>query len=262
MTSPDKGSVDSAVLLHGLGGNFYSSRLLLHFSKTLKKLGISVVIVNTRGHDMINTSTWSGRSRSVGAALENVSDCKSDVQAWVDFLIKRGHNNVLLFGHSLGAIKSLYAQANNPHPKVRAIIGLSATRLSHNKLIDTPRGELFRETIERCRALIEAQKGDEPILVQFPFPTWMTPQCYIDKYGPEETYNWMHFIDKVEIPTLLIFGQKELDDDPAFEGVREELDQLRRGWNPLTIEEVEEADHFYTSKFETVDDLINRWLTR
>lgn len=261
-TSPDKGSVDSAVLLHGLGGNFYSSRLLLHFSQTLTKLGISVVIVNTRGHDMINTATWSGRSRSVGAALENVSDCQFDVRAWVEFLIQRGHHNVLLFGHSLGAIKALYAQAKNPHPKVRSMIGLSATRLSYTKLIDTPRGELFRETILRCRELIGQRRGEEPILVQFPFPTWMTPQCYLDKYGPDETYNWMNFIDKVDIPTLLCFGQKELDDDPAFEGVREELEQLRRGWNPLTIEEIEEADHFYTSHFESVDDLITRWLTR
>ena len=191
-----------------------------------------------------------------------MSDCQFDIQAWVEFLIRRGHRDVLLFGHSLGAIKSLYAQAYNPHPQVRSIVGLSATRLSHTKLIDTPRGELFRETIERCRRLIAEKRGDEPILVQFPFPTWMTPQCYLDKYGPDETYNWMHFIDKVDIPTLLIFGQKELDDDPAFEGVREELEQLRRGWNPLTIEEVDEADHFYSSKFPTVDDLITRWLTR
>lgn len=261
-TSPERGAIDSAVLLHGLGGNFYSSRLLLHFSETLLQLGISVVIVNTRGHEMINSLTWSGRSRSVGAALENVSDCKFDVEAWVEFLIQRGHHRVLLFGHSLGAIKSLYAQAYHRHPKVQSIIGLSATRLSYAKLIDSPRGEVFRETIQRSRDLIEQQRGDEPIHVPFPFPTWMTPQCYIDKYGPEENYNWMNFIDKINVPTLLIFGQKELDDDPAFEGVREELDGLRSGWNPLTVEEIDEADHFYTSKFDAVDDLMTRWLTR
>lgn len=261
-TSPDKGSVDAAVVLHGLGGNFYSSRLLLHFSQTLLQLGISVVIVNTRGHDMISTATWSGRSTSIGTALENVSDCQYDIEAWADFLIKRGHQNVLLFGHSLGAIKSFYAQAHRPHPKIRCIIGLSATRLSYKKLIDTERGEKFRETIETCRGLIDNQQGEIPIQVHFPFTTWMTPQCYIDKYGPDETYNWINFIDKIDIPTLMVFGEKELNDDPAFQGVREELDELRKGWNPLTIEEVAEADHFYTSQYESVDDLVTRWLTR
>ncbi len=261
-TSPEAGSVDGAVLLHGLGGNFYSSRMLLHFAHTLSGLGISVVVANTRGHDMINTSTWSGRAKSVGAAFENVGDATMDVSAWAEFMVHRGHRDVLILGHSLGAIKALYAQAHGPHPKVRSMIALSATRLSYAKLMETPRGQLFRETIQRCGRLIEQQQGDNPIQVAFPFPTWMTPQGYINKYGPTETFNWMHFIDRVDVPTLMLFGQKELDDNPAFEGLRTELDGLRAGWNPLTIEEIADADHFYTSRFEAVDAHLVRWLTR
>lgn len=261
-THPDKGSVDAAVLIHGLGGNFYSSRLLLHFSQTLMKLGISVVIVNTRGHDMINTSTWSGRARSVGAALENVSDAKFDVAAWADFLIDRGHGNILLFGHSLGAIKSLYAHAHQPHPNVRSIVGLSGTRLSYSAMIDSPNGDDFQKTFQRCEQLIQQGASDVPINVSFPFPTWMTPACYVDKYGPAETYDWMGFINQIDVPTLLLFGQKELDNNPAFTELRPELDKLRDGWNPITIEEVEGADHFYTSRFDVVDGLVKDWLTR
>lgn len=261
-TSPESGSVDGAVLLHGLGGNFYSSRMLLHFAGTLSDLGVSVVVANTRGHDMINTSTWAGRSTSVGAAFENVADATADVSAWAEFMVQNGHRDVLILGHSLGAIKALYAQAYGPHPKVRSIIALSATRLSYTKLMATPRGELFRETIERCRDLIEQDRGGDPILVPFPFPTWMTPQAYLDKYGPAETFNWINFIDKVDVPTMMLFGQKELDDGPAFVGLRPELDELRKGWNPLTIEEVEGADHFYTSRFDAVDERLVRWLTR
>lgn len=260
-TSSEVGSVDAAVLLHGLGGNFYSSRLLIHFAQTLTKLGISVVIVNTRGHDMINTSTWGGRSRSVGAALENVGDAKFDVEAWAQYLVDRGHSNILVFGHSLGAIKTLFAQAYQPHPKVKSIIGLSATRLSYNKLIDSPRGEHFQSTYKQCHQLVQQGAGETPIHVTFPYPTWMTPQCYVDKYGPDETYNWMKFIDRIDIPALLIFGQKELDDDPAFDGVRDELTKLKEGWNSLTIQEIPEADHFYTSQFSAVDDVMTRWLT-
>lgn len=261
MVSAEKGSIDAAVLVHGLGGNFYSSRLLFHFAETLMDLGVSVVVVNTRGHEMINTTPWAGRSQSVGAALENVDHCRYDLNAWADFLVNRGYGHVLFFGHSLGAIKSLYAQAHEPHAKVRSIIGLSATRLSYRKLIDRSNGELFRETIARSQTLIEEGRGHNPIHVKFPFPTWMTPQCYIDKYGPEEKFNWMNFIDKVTIPTLMMFGAKELADDPAFAGVAEELEPLKRGWNSLTIETIEDADHFYTSKFDEVDDLITRWLT-
>jgi len=261
-SSPETGSVDAAVMIHGLGGNFYSSRLLFHFSQTFLKLGISVVIVNTRGHDMINTSTWAGRASSIGAALENVGDSKFDVNAWVEFMLKRGHANVLVFGHSLGAIKALYTQAHQPHPKIRSIIGLSATRLSHRKMLESPRGDLFRETFDRCQQLVKNGNGETPVHVPFPFPTWMTPAGYVAKYGPDESFNWMTFVDKIDIPTLLLFGQRELDENPAFEGLRDELTELKSGWNSLTIEEVAEADHFYTSKFGEVENSMNRWLTQ
>ena len=260
-TGTQKHEIDGAILLHGLGGNFYSSRLLKHFGKTLLSLGLDVVFGNTRGHDMVNSTTQGGRTRSLGAAMENVGDAVHDVAAWTDFLEKRGRRNVLVFGHSLGAIKALYSEAHAPHENVKAIIGLSATRLSYSRLIDSPRGALFRETIKRSQELIADGKPDDPIHVMFPLPTWMTPQCYIDKYGPAETYNWMRFIDKVDTPTLLLFGERELDDDPAFEGVRDELNQLQSSWSAPTVIEIPEADHFYSAKFDEVDMTIKKWLS-
>ncbi len=258
-----KGSVDSAVLIHGLAGNFYNSRLMLHFAQALMDLGVNVVLINTRGHEMINTVAWSGKAQSVGAALENVDDCRHDVNAWVDYLVmKRGSSNVLLFGHSLGAIKSLYAQAYAPHPNVRSMVGLSATRLSYAKLMESPQASLFRETIERCEALIANDLGEQPIQVPYPFPTWMTPSGYLDKYGPAEKFNWLRFIDRVSIPTLLLFGSRELDENPAFAGLADELEQLKAGWNSLNIETIPDADHFYSSKFGVVEDSVTRWLTR
>lgn len=261
LVPPQRGSVDAAILLHGLAGNFYSSRLLLHFAEILQRLGLNTVVVNTRGHDMINTSTWGGKARSVGAALENIDDCRLDVNAWVEFLVERGAGNVLLFGHSLGAIKALYAQAYAPHPKVGSIVGLSATRLSYEKLIELPSGDLFRDTLARCEDLIEADRGNDPIQVPFPFPTWMTPRCYLDKYGPGDKFNWMSFVEQISIPTLLTFGGRELQENPAFTGMEEELQKLKQGWNSLTIETVAAADHFYTSKFSALEDQVTRWLT-
>jgi pimeloyl-ACP methyl ester carboxylesterase len=260
MVSAEKGSIDAAVMIHGLGGNFYSSRLMFHFAETLKELGVSVGIVNTRGHEMVNTTPWAGRAQSVGAAFEDVDHCRFDLNAWADFLVDRGFGNVMFFGHSLGAIKSLYATAHEPHPKVRSMVGLSATRLSYSSLIDHPDGEPFRETFARSESLIAEGRGDDPIQVKFPFPTWMTPKCYVDKYGPEEKFNWMKFVGKVNIPTLLMFGGLELSDNLAFAGVAEELEELKRGWNTLTIETIEDASHFYSSKFDEASDVITRWL--
>ena len=259
-TNPETGAINAAILAHGLGGNFYSSRLLLHLAMVLESIGIHVVIANTRGHDMINSSTWAGKTRSVGAAFEDVADSKMDITAWADYLVKRGHTNIAAVGHSLGAIKSIYSQAFAAHPNVKNIIALSATRLSYAKLSDSPRGELFRETIKKCESLVEQNKGQIPIQVPFPFPTWMSPQGYLDKYGPGESFNWLNFIDRIEIPTLLLFGEKELTENVAFEGLRDDLAPLKAGWNPLTIREIDDADHFYTSRFNEVSENIVRWL--
>jgi pimeloyl-ACP methyl ester carboxylesterase len=260
-TATSKGTPDSAVLLHGLAGNFYSSRLLLHFADALNALGIDVVLVNTRGHEMINTLSWGGKAKYVGAALENVDDCRHDIAAWTDFLVNRGSKGVMLFGHSLGAIKSLYSQAHEPHPNVKTIVALSATRLSYAKISKSPQAEQFQSTMKHCKQLIEEGQGDRPIHVPVPFPTWMSPAGYVKKYGPDETYNWLRFVDRVKVPTLLLFGSRELNENPAFMGLSEELEALKDGWNPLTIGTIENADHFYTSKFGEADDFVSRWLT-
>jgi pimeloyl-ACP methyl ester carboxylesterase len=254
------GDCDAAVLIHGLGSNFYSARVLNYFAKVLQSMGVSTVLVNTRGHDMINTSTWGVGSRSVGAAFENVGDCVHDVSGWVDFLKNKGHRNVLLLGHSLGAIKSLYSQAHQPHPDVQAIVGLSATRLSYQRAINSPNGGLFRETIQRCQQLIAAGQGDAPIHVPFPFPTWMTPNCYFAKYGPEETYNWLKFVDRIETPTLLLFGSRELESNASFEGLRDEIGAIATSLYSVTFDEIEGADHFYSGKFPAAESRVRQWL--
>ena len=88
----------------------------------------------------------------------------------------------------------------------------------------------------------------------------MSPQGYLDKYGPAEAFNWLNFIDRIEIPTLMLFGERELNENVAFEGLRDDLALLTAGWNSLTIQEIEEADHFYTSRFNEVGENILRWL--
>lgn len=258
--SMSKGSVDGAVLVHGIGGNFYSSKLLFHFAQTFNQLGISVVIINTRGHDMINLSTWQGRAQSVGAAFESVDHCRFDLAAWVEFLVQKGHDRVLLFGHSLGAIKSLYAAAHQPPSQVQAVIGLSPTRLSYSRMLQTPSGQRFRDTYNHCCELVAEGRGENPILVHYPVTTWMSPMAYVDKYGPEEKYNWLRFIDKIEVPTRVLFGAKELQQDAAFEGLADDLSGLSNRWRHIGFDVVGQADHFYTSQFQAVDDLLTRWL--
>ncbi len=258
--SPSKGFVDAAVLVHGIGGNFYSSRLLLKLAEMLNGIGVSVVLINTRGYEMVNTLSWGGQARTVGAAFEKVSDCQYDLTAWHDFLIDRGHGNVLFLGHSLGAIKSLFAAAEQAPQKLKSIVAVSPSRLSYRRMLETSTDGLFRQTFERCKALVNDGRGNDPVQVEFPVRTWMTPNCYLDKYGPDEKYNWLNFIERVQQPSLLVFGQRELDSHPGFIGVENDLESSRKKWMTVDVQIIPEADHFYSGNMDLLEDAILRWL--
>ncbi|MEM7457529.1 MAG: hypothetical protein AAF456_24560, partial [Planctomycetota bacterium] len=107
-----EGPFDAAVISHGLGGNFYGAKLLKHIAAFLGGRGIACVLANNRGHDLVNWSSREAKLATLGAAFEKVGECSFDVEAWTDFLTERGHSRILLAGHSLGAIKTLYSAAN------------------------------------------------------------------------------------------------------------------------------------------------------
>ena len=256
------GYLDAAVITHGLSGNFYSSRLLKYLAVHLVDRGISTVIINTRGHDYLNLTVRSGRSQTLGAAYERVDECPQDINAWVEFLTNQGHQNVVLLGHSLGAIKTLYAQAHAPCPEVKAVCGLSATRLSYDALLASPGGDRFSHWLKMAAELVADRRADELMYVDFPFPTWISASAYLEKYGAGDQLNWLNFIQQIRVPTWLGFGELELAENPAFLGLQGELDQVDEGLDNITIETISGADHFYSARFEAVGRAIDDWMNR
>src|SRR5258708_7393657 len=69
------------LLLHGAGGNFYSSSLLEEIARQLHVLGIAALRVNTRGAGALSLSATSDGKRKQGAAYEVVDECRLDVAA-------------------------------------------------------------------------------------------------------------------------------------------------------------------------------------
>jgi alpha-beta hydrolase superfamily lysophospholipase len=120
----------AAILLHGVAANFYTSSTFEPLISRLQSLGIAALAVNTRGHDSVFGASLGMVRRRFGAAYETVDDCRHDVAAWVELLKSRGHERIVLIGHSLGAIKAVYAQALEKLPEVVAVVAVSGPRLS------------------------------------------------------------------------------------------------------------------------------------
>ena len=261
--APPRTTVDAAVVMHGLGGNFYGSSLNLRLADAMRDLGIAVVSGNNRGHDNVSSSPVNGRATTIGAAHEIVGDCIHDIGGWIDFLVKRReHQRILLVGHSLGAIKSLYGTAHQPSDSVFGVAGLSATRLCYNKFLESAGAKLFQKWISRAEELIAAGRGDELMQVEFPFPTWITASAYRDKYGPEDRYDWLPLVDWISIPVLLLYGERELSDNMAFHGLWDDVTRETAGRSNYEIDIVKNADHFYSGVNRQAAEALSGWIVR
>jgi pimeloyl-ACP methyl ester carboxylesterase len=260
---PRPTSLDAAIVLHGLSGNFYGSTLNLQLADALVALGIPVVCGNTRGHDGISSSSVGGRARTFGAAFEIVDDCRHDIAGWMDFLMsRRQHQRILLVGHSLGAIKSLYATAHQTDPAAAGVVGLSATRLSHEQFLASRGAAKFHKWFARACELVANGQGDQLMPVEFPFPTWMTAAAYRDKYGPEDRYDWVPLASRISQPVLLLFGERELRDNPAFYGLWEAAMAATGNLSNYQLQTIESADHFYAGVIQRAADAVSDWLQR
>lgn len=249
----------TVLLVHGLSGNFYSSRLLNYCSDRCVQAGWNSLNINTRGHDLLNTVSQRGGATHIGAVFERVADCVYDLAAWVDWIENRVNGPIWLIGHSLGAIKSLYWQAHQRDSRIDQMAVLSATRLNHENLLASPKGQRFEELISLAKQKVDNNRTDEILTVDFPFPTWMAAGAYYEKYGPDSRYDWFQFVDRVELPTLFVFGQRELDNHPAFEGLASLLDDRIANLPNITSTIVDNANHFYVGQLEPAWDVIERW---
>lgn len=212
--------VDAFLLVHGTGGNFYSGSVFDTWTRLSLAAGIPVLRINTRGHDGL-------------AGGERVADCVHDLAAWLDWLAMRGCRRVAVVGHSMGAVKTLFAAAHQPHDSIVACIALSPPRFCHAILIADPRYTSFREAWQRSVELVAAGRGDEWLSVTQPLPLVMTAAGFVEKYGPDDRYDFVPWLARLSSPTLFVFGEQTVTTSPPFadlpEAIERELTRMPAG---------------------------------
>jgi dienelactone hydrolase len=252
--------LDGLCLVHGTGGNFYSSTLFDALGERLLGMGIAVLRVNTRGHDGISTALTARGGRRQGAAYEVGDDCRHDLGAWLAWLRPRAGPRVGLLGHSMGAVKALYAAAHEPRLGSACVVALSPPRLSYAAFCAGPEGPQFLETYAGAEAHVQAGRPTSLMEVALPLPYVITAAGYVEKYGPDERYNFLKFIAGVPCPTLVILGGLEVASHVAFRGAPEDLAALAARHPRLRGEVIAGADHFYTGVRPEVAARVETWL--
>jgi pimeloyl-ACP methyl ester carboxylesterase len=237
--------VDAFLLLHGTGSNFYTPGVLESFARQAVAYGAAVLRVNTRGHDGI--CSISGRQGQVrgGATFERISDCTRDVAAWATWLEANGLARIVLVGHSMGGVKAIYSQAQTDQPAVQAIVGISPPRFAHERLAAGPRGVTFREEFARASELVRRGDGDSLVPVTQPLSFIATAAGYVEKYGPENRYDFVPLLSRLPCPALILIGSESIKTSAAFAGLPDALAEAADGNLQLAYEIVEGANTNY-----------------
>jgi alpha/beta superfamily hydrolase len=252
--------IDACLLIHGTGGNFYSSTLFDAITECLVRLGYGVLRANTRGHDGVSTAVTSRGGRRLGAAYEIVDDCRHDLAAWLQWLKERASSRLGLIGHSSGAVKCLYALAHEPGLPATAVIALSPPRLSYSWFCESTHAQAFLDTFHRAEALVNEGKPAALMEVSLPLPFVITAAGYVEKYGPDERYNFLSFLPGVPCRSLITLGEREVADNMAFQGLAEAIGATPKGHAALTVRTIAGADHFYTGVRRNLVQVIEDWL--
>jgi pimeloyl-ACP methyl ester carboxylesterase len=251
----------AAILLHGVASNFYTSHTFEPLIKKLPDLGIAALTVNTRGHDLVFNASAGNVRRRFGAAYEVVDECRLDIAAWIKLLKERGHERIVLIGHSLGAVKAVYAQAQEQFPEVAALVAVSPPRLSYAAFMNAPESSQFWDSMHLAQQMAKVGQSEELFSSKYPFPLLITASAYIDKYGPAERYNILNFVAALPCPALFVYGGKELTTGGiAFAGLPDILNSIA-GTERRVVSVIDGADHLYTAANERLAAEISNWLT-
>ena len=98
--------------------------------------------------------------------------------------------------------------------------------------------------------------------MKLPLPFVITAAGYVEKYGPDERYNYLNFLAAVPCPTLVLFGGVEIEDHMAFQQAPEEVKRLGQKKPTIEVDLVPGADHFYTGLRAEAWQKIDAWLLR
>jgi pimeloyl-ACP methyl ester carboxylesterase len=254
--------VDVVIFHHGVAGNFYSPGMFDQYSEALLDGGCAVLRVNNRGHDPISRAVVGERVKRLGAAYEDMDDCRHDWEAWVDFVHAAGYRRIGLWGHSLGATKSIYYMATQHDPRVTCVVAGSPPRFSYAAFAALAEGEAFTHLASQAQQHIDRGHPETLIDAAYPIPLLVTAEVFIQKYGPEEKYDILQQIPHVQCPLLVMVGTAEAQTMMAFQGLPPLLEELAGAMAHVTFAAIPGADHAYTHQRDYVWGVVNRWLEK
>jgi pimeloyl-ACP methyl ester carboxylesterase len=167
-------NIDALICVHGATGNFYGPSFFEKAVERLLEHGVAVLRVNTRGHDIAFPTT----KGYMGAAYEILDDSRKDLQSWLGFLEGRGYKAFGVWGHSLGAVKTVFCLAKDKDARVKVAAASSPPRFNYKNHAASDKGANFLNFVKKAEEAVAAGRPWELLMVDTPLPGLFSAGCY------------------------------------------------------------------------------------
>jgi len=259
--------VDCMIMHHGVAGKFYHHGVFDSMSDHLVANGCAAISANNRGHHTVYAAQVRGESRLLGAAYEIVDDSRYDLAAWIDFAVALGYRRIGLWGHSLGAVKTIYYLATQSDDRIVCAVASSPPRQCFENYLAQPPEEraLFDGEYAAAKQAIDEGEPERLIATTYRRRTLFTAQTYVDKYGPASRYDIFKHLPAVETPLLVTWGGLEPlpsnEGNVSFHELPGAAPKLAQEHANLRFAEIAGGNHYYSGKTDDLWGVAHTWLS-
>ncbi len=248
------------IIMHGAAMNFYTGigRFLPHL---INPYDYACLSANNRGHDF-GTAPDGDKKPVVGMMRERFRDCIYDIEAWINFLNRRGYREIVIVGHSQAIPKILYVQNSLQFSGITGLVLVSPPPSVSKMMRFLATDNFYERGLFKANELAELGMDSQLIVLRGrgTMPWIFTSETFLSFYGPDTPADTEELIRKVYCPILLIRGSND------FEPVsRELLANMKKNAGhsgACDIVEIANADHFYSQAEEQLGQTILQWLEK
>ncbi len=203
--------------IHEFEGDFFTNQFLTVEANGLLENNHSFLSVQTRGTGSeFEINTTEDNSKMYGAHYELLKEAYLDIDAWIEYLIENGFHNIVLQGHSLGAVKAVRYLAEGAHTKyVKKLILLSP--FDTHSLVEITTDGKYKEYLNMAKKKIEKGEGLDIIPESFinmrmsyqTFSSWLTMDHFGKMFNFADEENNFMLLNKIDIPVKAIVGRED-----------------------------------------------------
>lgn len=272
-----KDSNKIVINIHGSASNFYEEPFFENMAIAFPDMGFSWLSINNRGNSVL-THTW----QKTGSAVEKFEDCLLDIDAWVEFAIKKGYSTIILQGHSLGTEKIVYYMNKGKYKtKVAGIVllGFSDSFGCSHKFMDKTNSK--KELFDEAENLIKNGKGEQFLTTQWYSHAGILPksaESFINQFSDNSELSKafpfrlkkLDFYSKIKIPILAVISDNDkfTNADVVREGsehitmsVKESVELLKKSNSRTKAVIIPKTNHDYENKEEELTKVVKDFLT-